>query len=81
MQVDPEQHAEPDQVNAELLGHWRQQRHDDEGDFKEVEEECQDKHHQVDGNQKPKLAAGQSGKQMLHPDIAVHAAKHQGKNR
>ena len=39
LHVDAEQHAEPDEVDAERLGHRREQRDDDEGDLEEVEEE------------------------------------------
>ncbi len=41
-----EQHAEPDQVDAELLRCRRQQWHDDEGEFEEVEEERQEEDQQ-----------------------------------
>ena len=39
LDVGADQHAEPDQVDAELVGDRRQQRDDDEGDLEEIEEE------------------------------------------
>jgi hypothetical protein len=42
LHVHRQQHAEPHQVDAQLVGHGRQQRHDDEGQLEEVQEEGQE---------------------------------------
>ena len=68
LHVDAEQHAEPDQVDAELVGGRRQQRHDDEGQLEEVEEEGQEEDQQVDDDQEADLAARQRDQQVLDPD-------------
>ena len=75
LHVDAEQHAEPDQVDAELVRDRRQQRDDDEGQLEEIEKERQQKDHEVDDDQKAELAAGQAGQQVLDPEIAVDAAE------
>ena len=55
------------EVDAELLGDRRQQRHDDEGDLEEVEEEGEEEDEDVDEDQEAELAAGQRGEQVLDP--------------
>ena len=77
LHVDAEDDAEPDQVDAELLGGGPEQRHDDEGQLEKVEEECQQEHHDVDEDQEANLATRQRRQQMLDPDVTVHAVKRQ----
>ncbi len=55
-----DQHAEPDQVDAHLLRHRRQQRDDDEGDLEVVEEERQEEYEDVDEDQEAGDAARQA---------------------
>ena len=74
----PEQHAEPDQVDAELVRDRREQRHDDERQLEEVEEEGEHEDQQVDHDQEAELPAGQAGEQVLDPQVAVHAAERSG---
>ena len=69
--LTPEQHAEPDQIDAELVRDRREQRHDDERQLEEVEEEGEHEHQDVDHDQEADLAAGQAGEQVLDPQIAV----------
>ena len=66
--LTPKQHAEPDQVDAELLSHRAQQRHDDEGELEKIEEESQHEGERVDDDKKPDLAARQAGEQALDPE-------------
>ena len=68
LHVDAEQHAEPDQVDAELVRHRAEQRHDDEGQLEEVEEEGEEEDQDVDHDQEADLAAGQAGQQVLDPE-------------
>ena len=51
LHVGADQHAEPDQVDAELLRDRREQRDDDEGDLEEIEEERDDEDEDVDEDQ------------------------------
>ena len=67
--------AEPDQVDAELLGDRRQQRHEDEGDLEEVEEAAEDEHDDRDDDQEAVFAAGKRQEQFLDPDIAVQSVE------
>ena len=55
LHVGADQHAEPDEIDAELLGDRRQQRDDDEGDLEEIEEERQDEDEDVDEDQEADL--------------------------
>ena len=59
LHVDAEHHAEPDQVDAELLRRRPEQRNDDEGELEEVEEEGEHEDEDVDEDQEADLAAGQ----------------------
>ena len=59
------------EVDAELLGHRREQRHDDEGELEEIEEEREQEHQQVDHDQEADCAARQAGEQVLDPQVAV----------
>ena len=51
----PEDHAEPDQVDAELLRGGAEQRDDDEGELEEIEEERQEEDEDVDDDQEADL--------------------------
>ena len=75
LHVDGEQHAEPDEVDAELVGDRADQRDDDERELEEVEEERQEEDQEVDDDQEAELAAGQAGQQVLDPDVAVDAVE------
>jgi len=76
---------EPDQCGVradnrrqDLLCDRRDHRQDDEGDFKEVQKERQEKDEQVDEDQESPDAAGQGRKHMLEPDAARDAQEHHG---
>src|SRR4030095_5768057 len=73
LHVDAEQHAEPDEIDAELFRHRSDQWNDDERQLEEVEEEGQDENQDVDDDQEPELSARKARKQMLDPDMAVDA--------
>ena len=75
LHVDPEQDAEPDQVDAELVRHRPEQRHDDERELEEVEEERQDERQQVDEDQEADVPARQAEQHVLDPQVAVDAAE------
>ena len=77
LHVDAENHAEPDQVDAEFFRHRPEQRDDDEGEFEEVEEEGKNEDKRVDENEEADLAAGEGSQQMLDPYVAVHAVEGQ----
>ena len=57
LHVHAQHHAEPDQVDAELVGGGPEQRDDDEGQLEEVEEEGEEEHQDVDEDQEADLAA------------------------
>ena len=57
LHVDAEQHAEPDEVDAERLGGAGEQRHDDEGELEEIEEEREHEDDGVDDNEEADLSA------------------------
>src|SRR5439155_3923420 len=75
LHVHAEQHAEPDQVDAQLVRDRREQRHDDERQLEEIEEEREQEGKDVYDDEKADLAAGQAGEQVLDPQVAVHAAE------
>ena len=77
LHVDAEQHAEPDQVDAERLRRGRQQRHDDEGELEEIEEEGEHEDEDVDDDQEADLAAGKADQQVLDPAMPVDAVESQ----
>ena len=62
LHVGADQHAEPDEVDAELGRDRRQQRNDDEGDLEEIEEERDHEDEEVDEDQEADLPAGQRGR-------------------
>ena len=80
LHVDAEQHAEPDQIDAEVLGGRAEERHDDEGELEEVEEEGQEEDEEVDDDQEADLPARQAGQQVLDPEMAVDAEEGQAED-
>jgi hypothetical protein len=74
LHVDRHQHAEPDQVDAQLVRHRAEQRNDDEGQLEEVEEEREEEDQQVDHDQEAELAAGQAGQQVFDPEVEPSTA-------
>ena len=78
---DCQQNAEPDQIDAHLVGHGAEQRHDDEGQFEEVQEKGQHEGQDADHDQESQLATWQVDQQMLDPQVAVDAAERQRKHR
>ena len=77
LHVDGQQHAKPDQVDTEFFRNRPQQWHHDERQFKEVQEEGQNKYQYVDDDQKTKLSTRQIAQQMFHPDMSIHTLEHQ----
>jgi hypothetical protein len=75
LHVDRQQHAEPDEIDAELFRDRSDQRNDDERQLEEVEEEREHEDQDVDDDQEAELSAGQAGEQMLDPDVAVDAVE------
>src|SRR6185312_12548755 len=57
LHVDPEEDAEPDEVDPQLLGRRAKQRDDDEGEFEEIEEECEEEGEELGEDEKPDLTA------------------------
>ena len=79
LHIHAEHHTEPDQrrIRAhhrgqQLLRHWRQHGHDDEGDFEEIEEEGQEEDEQVDPQELAEhRTAGHREQHLLDPDAAI----------
>ena len=71
------QHAEPDEIDAELVGDGRQQRDDDEGDLEEIEEEGDHEDEGIDEDQEADLSARQRRQQILDPYLSADALKHE----
>eukprot|EP00825_Cyclidium_porcatum_P032218 TRINITY_DN343_c0_g1_i1.p4 TRINITY_DN343_c0_g1~~TRINITY_DN343_c0_g1_i1.p4 ORF type:complete len:373 (+),score=80.90 TRINITY_DN343_c0_g1_i1:1003-2121(+) len=80
LHVDREQYAEPDQVDAQLVRHRGEQRHDDEGQFEEVEEEGEQEDQDIDDDQEAHLAARQGEQQVLNPQVAIDRAENQAED-
>src|SRR5450432_3223960 len=80
LHVDCEQYAEPDKIDAKLVGDRPDQWNDDEREFKEVEEECQDENQDIDDDEEAELATRQAGEQMLDPDVTVDAIERQAED-
>ena len=76
-----QQHAEPDQVDAELFGDRADQRDHDERQLEEVEEEREEEDQDVDHDQEAELAARQAGQQVLDPARAVDGLERQAEDR
>jgi hypothetical protein len=71
-----QQHAEPDQVDAQgLSATFTEQRNDDEGQLEEVEEEGQDEDQDIHDDQEADRSAGQPQEEVLDPLIAVDAVE------
>src|SRR5690606_4030328 len=80
LHVHGHEDAEPDQVDAHLVGHRPQQRHDDERQLEEVQEEGQHERQDADDDQEAPLAARDAGKQVLDPQVAADAAEGQAEH-
>src|SRR6476660_9174511 len=80
LHVDADQHAEPDQVDAHLLRHRREQWNNDEGDLEVVEKEGKEKYEHVDEDKKADDAPRQVEKHALDPQIAVDSAEREAEN-
>src|ERR1700758_3605571 len=80
LHVHAENDAEPDQVDAEMLGGGAEQGNDDEGQLEEVEEEGQHEDEGVDEDEESDLPAGQRHQQMLDPDVPTHAVEGERKD-
>src|SRR5262249_6856395 len=73
LNVRADQHAEPDEIDAELVGNRRQKRNDDERDLEEIEEECDHEHESIDEDQKPDLSPRQRRQHILDPYLSADA--------
>src|SRR5262245_15504043 len=62
-----------------FLCNWRNHRYDDEGNFKEIEEECQEENEQIDEYQKAPCATRQGREHILQPARAIDAHEHDRK--
>src|SRR5262249_31591098 len=58
LHVHAEDHAEPDEIDAEPFRRRAEQRNDDEGDFEEIEEEGEQENEYVDEDEETDLTAG-----------------------
>jgi hypothetical protein len=77
LHVHAQHHAEPDQIDAQLFRHRRQQRHDDERDLEKIQEEREQEHHHVHHDQEAQLAARQAGSRCSTHRSPFDAAEHQ----
>ena len=77
LHVHAQHDAEPDEIDADLVGCRPDQRNDDEGDLEEIEEERKEEHQHVDEYEKADLTSGERCQQMLHPKVTVHAVEGQ----
>ena len=80
LDVGADQHAEPDEIDAELVRHRREQRNDDEGDLEEVEEERHHEDERIGEDEEAELSAGQRGEQVLDPHLAADALEHEAEH-
>src|SRR6266704_2839946 len=71
LHVHTEQHAEPDQIDAELVRDRSEQRHDDERQLEEIEEEREQEGQHVHDDEESDLPAREAGEQVLDPKIAA----------
>ena len=71
LQVHGDQHPEPDQVDVHFLGHWRKYRHNDEGNFEEVDEHAENEDQQVYEDEEADLPPRQFIEQVFDPDVAI----------
>ncbi len=81
LHIHRQQHAEPNQVDAQLLRHRPEQRNDDERQLEKVEEKGQYEHQNVHDDEEAQHTAWQAGEQMLHPDAAIESLEHQVEHR
>src|SRR6185295_19479651 len=80
LNIGANEHAEPNQIDAELVGRRRQQGDDDEGDLEEIQEEGDHEDEGVDEHQEAHLTARQRGQQLLDPLLAADALEHQAEH-
>src|SRR5215468_12738261 len=80
LHIHAQQHTEPDQVDAQLVGNGADQRNYDEGQLEIVEEERQHEDDQVDDDQEAKLPARKVGEQVFDPDMAVDSIEGEAEN-
>ncbi len=76
LDVGADQHAEPDEVDAELVGGGRQQRNDDEGDLEKIEKERNHEHEDIHEDQEADRSPRQRRQHGLDPHLAAHALEH-----
>src|SRR5439155_4063892 len=81
LHVDAEQNAEPDEIDAELLRHRPEQRHDDEGELEEIKKEGEHEAQEIGDDEEAELTARQAEQEMLDPEIAVDAAENKTEDR
>src|SRR3984893_6416347 len=77
LNVGADEHAEPDQVDAEPISRRRQQGNDDERDLEEVEKERDHEDEGIDENEEADLPAGERRQQLLDPHLAPDSLEHQ----
>src|SRR4029434_7097569 len=77
LDIGADENAEPDQVNAKFISRGRQHRDNDEGDFKEIQEEGDNEYEDVDENREANASAGQGRQHVFNPDLATDALKHE----
>ena len=80
LHIDAEQHAEPDQIDSQLVGDRTEERHDDERQLEEIEEERQQENQEVDHDQESHLPSRQIAEQMLDPTMAIDRVKSEREN-
>src|SRR5437764_5605914 len=71
LHVHAQQHAEPDQIDADMLGRWPKERNHDEGNLEKIEEECEQENEYVDEDEKSNLPSWQRDQKLLNPFVAV----------
>src|SRR5260221_13361574 len=76
LNIGADQHTEPNQIDAELVGNRRQERNDEECDFKEIEEEGDHEDEGVDEDQEADLSTWERCQQILDPNFSAYALEH-----
>src|SRR5205814_9571276 len=77
LHVHAQHHAEPNEIDAEPLRRWSEQRDHDEGDFEEVEEKCEKKNKYIDEDEKTDRTTGQPEQELLDPSVSIDAVEGQ----
>ena len=73
LHVHAENHAEPDEIDAEPFRRRPEQGDHDEGDLEEVEKEGEEENEHVDEDEESDHAARQRDQQFLDPSVAIDA--------